>query len=107
MTFDKALEELSTLKILNPEMRDILEKLRKTYAPEIEMTQDQKDVFEMAMKMLDTSDLAGVVESQGPAYSMLDELSGRLWGHKQGEANDEQIKKTIRAWLNPELIVVI
>ncbi|MBU7561154.1 hypothetical protein KGP40_04390 [Weissella cibaria] len=85
----------------------LIAELRKTYGPEIEMTQDQKNAFDLAKQTLETSKLASVVEGQGPSYSKLDELSGRVWGHKQGEATDEQIKKTMQAWLHPELITVI
>ncbi|NFA02004.1 hypothetical protein [Weissella cibaria] len=85
----------------------LVAELRKTYAPTIIMTQNQKNEFDLAKQTLETSELANVVEGQGPAYSKLDELSGRVWGHKQGKATDAQIKKTMQAWLNPDLIKVI
>lgn len=107
MTFDEALEELHPRTIWSPEMRDLLEQLRATYAPEIEMTQSQKNVFELAKHTLKTSNLANVVKGQGPAYSILDELSGRVWGHNQGEASEAQIEKTMHAWLHPELVKVV
>lgn len=87
--------------------QSVIKALQKTYAPTIIMTQNQKNAFDLAKQTLETSELANVVEGQGPAYSKLDELSGRVWGHKQGEATDAQIKKTMQAWLHPDLITVI
>lgn len=81
--------------------------LKETYAPTIIMTQNQKNTFDMAKHNLETSELANVVEYQGPTYSKLDELSGRVWGHNQGEASDAQIEKTMQAWLRPDLVKVV
>ena len=41
MTFDEALEELNPRTIWSPEMHDLLEQLRATYAPTIKMTKNQ------------------------------------------------------------------
>ena len=81
--------------------------LKETYAPTITMTQNQKNTFDMAKQNLETSELANVVEYQGSTYSKLDALSGQVWGHKQGEATDTQIKKAMQAWLHPELVKVV
>jgi len=107
MTFDEAINELGARNFGHRDLLEVLKALRETYAPTIIMTQNQKNSFDLAKQTLETSELANVVEGQGPAYSKLDELSGRVWGHKQGEATDAQIKKTMQAWLNPELITVI
>lgn len=107
MTFDEATNELGARNFGRRDLLEVLKELCETYAPTIIMTQHQKNAFDQAKQTLETSELANVVEDQGPAYSKLDELSGRVWGHKQGEATDEQIKKTMQAWLHPDLITVI
>lgn len=113
-TFDEATENINALSAfstvygISPTVvRDIISKLKEEYAPTVEMTQSQKNVFELAKQTLKTSNLANVVEGQGPAYSILNELSGRVWGHNQGKASEAQIEKTMHAWLHPETIKVV
>jgi ABC-type thiamine transport system ATPase subunit len=43
MTFDEALEELNPRTIWSDEMRDLLEQLRESYAPTVEMTKEQAE----------------------------------------------------------------
>ena len=78
--------------------------------PKIEMTKKQKEEIDNAKNKLETSDLANVI-SLGidgyDGYSILDELSGRIWGHNQGEANNVELKKTMIAWLFPQVIKVV
>ena len=104
MTFDEALEELNPRTIWDPEMRDLLERLRATYAPAIKMTQSQKNSFDEAKRALHTRDLSSNFCQE---WTVLDEVSSNIFGHGPGEATDEQINMIMRAWLHPELVKVV
>lgn len=82
----------------------LIYQLRKTYAPEIEMTQSQKNSFDEAKRALHTHDLS---LNFGQEWTVLDEVSGNIFGHGPGEATDEQINMIMRAWLHPELVKVV
>ncbi|MFT9313889.1 hypothetical protein [Leuconostoc pseudomesenteroides] len=45
MTFDEAIDQLEPRTIWSGEMRDLLEQLRQEYAPKVEMTKEQHDLF--------------------------------------------------------------
>ena len=93
---------------LDPDARHatkiLIEELRKTYAPTIEMTKNQKNAFDEAKRALHTRDLSS---NFGQEWTVLDEVSGNIFGHGPGEATDEQINMIMRAWLHPELIKVV
>lgn len=82
----------------------LIDELRKTYAPTIEMTQSQKNSFDEAKRALHTRDLSS---NFGQEWTVLDEVSGNIFGHGPGEATDEHINIIMRAWLNPELVKVV
>ena len=104
LTFDEAIEQLNSRTIWSPEMRDLLEQLRETYAPTIEMTENQKNAFDEAKRALSTRDLA---LNFGQEWTILDEVSGNVFGHGPGEATNEQIKAIMQAWLHPENIKAV
>lgn len=108
MTFDEALEQLNPRTIWSPEMRDLLEQLCATYAPTIEMTQQQYDELMGFKKRFGSSNLAATINNGGyGTWSFLDELSGRIFGHGIGEATDKNIETIMQAWLHPECIKVV
>lgn len=82
----------------------LIDELRETYAPTVEMTQSQFNSFQEAKRSLKTSDLANTFNQE---WSILDEVSGTILGHGPGEATDEQIETIMRAWLHPETIKVV
>ena len=82
----------------------LIDELRKTYAPTIEMTQSQKNSFDEAKRALHTRDLSSNFCQE---WTALDEVSGNIFGHGPGEATDEQINMIMRAWLHPELVKVV
>jgi len=74
----------------------------------IKLTQEQYDEFEYAKKELKSSELPKILKSgDSGSWSVLDELSGRLFGHKQGEMTDENIEDIMQMWLFPDLITII
>lgn len=113
MTFDEAIAKVGTyLKnndLSNSDNNDrffyiILNDLREKYAPTIEMTENQKNAFDKAKRVLNTRDLA---LNFGQEWTILDEVSGKVFGHGQGEATNEQIEAIMQAWLHPETIKVV
>lgn len=82
----------------------LIDELRKTYAPTIETTQSQKNSFDEAKRALHTRDLSSNFCQE---WTVLDEVSGNIFGHGPGEATDEQINMIMRAWLHPELVKVV
>lgn len=90
MTFDEALGQLDPRTIWDPEMRDLLEQLRKTYAPTVEMTQKQYDQLKTAKELTTLMSLCN--KSDHPLYNYLYPLSG---------------EKLATAWLHPECIKVV
>lgn len=108
MTFDEALNQLEPRTIWSPEMRDLLEQLRATYAPTIEMTQAQYDELLGFKHKFGSSHLAAAIhQGNDGTWSFLDELSGRIFGHGIGEATDKNIETIMQAWLHPEMIKVV
>lgn len=91
MTFDEAIDQLEPRTIWSPEMKDLLEQLRKSYAPTIEMTQKQYEQFKTAKGLVTLNEL-GYVLNKKAAYSSLRALSG----------ND-----LANVWLHPECIKVV
>ena len=104
MTFDEALEELNPRTIWDPEMRDLLEQLRATYAPTIEMTQAQYDIFDSA--------LAASKENENDFIYFIDNLDTQ--SHFYGDIFGKELSVFIndsrylmQAWLHPETIKVV
>lgn len=114
MTFDEALKAIDEKSDMEPysglflidieDAKAIVMKLANTYAPTIKMTENQKNAFDKAKRLLNTRDLA---LNFGQEWTILDEVSGKVFGHAQGEATNEQIEATMQAWLHPERIKVI
>lgn len=117
LTFDEALKELDddtrvtdedgieyTVGIDFGTVESVVEELRVMYAPTVEMTQNQKNAFDEAKRSLNTRDLAF---NFGQEWTILDEVSGNVFGHGPGEMTNEQIETIMRVWLHPELIKVV
>lgn len=109
MTFDDVIERVN--EISEDQVDDrldtamwLIDELRKIYAPIIEMTQSQKNAFDEAKRSLNTHDLAN---NFGSEWTIMDEVSGNIFGHGPGEATDENIETVMQAWLHPELIKVV
>ena len=78
--------------------------------PEVGMTKEQKAEFDHAKQTLETNELPKIVGGrldEFGGWSILDEVSGRIWGHGPGEATNVQVKKTMLAWLFPQTIKVV
>ena len=103
LTFNKVLDEMHADQEPSEAIR-FMERLRDIYAPTIEMTENQKNAFDKAKRVLNTRDLA---LNFGQEWTILDEVSGKVFGHGQGEATNEQIEAIMQAWLHPETIKVV
>lgn len=110
MTFDEAIEhfknntDISGTAVFLDDVEDTLKELRDEYEPTIEMTENQKNAFDKAKRVLNTRDLAS---NFGHEWTILDEVSGKVFGHSQGKATNEQIEAIMQAWLHPETIKVV
>lgn len=89
MTFDEALEELHPRTIWSPEMRDLLEQLRATYAPTIEMTKAEQVMLLNYLEMSSFREFMESIMYQDDLYQTL---------------SDEEIAQ---AWLHPKTIKVV
>lgn len=111
MTFDEAITNIDNSYDYNVDkytVIDILENLRKEYAPTVEMTQEQVNVIDSFKKNFSASYLPEVIHNQPEGdWSFLDELSGKLFGHRQGGMTNKNIEDIMRIWLHPETIKVI
>lgn len=108
MTFDNALDQLEPRTIWSSEMRDLLEQLRETYAPTVEMTHSQYNEFMNFKQKFGSSHLAAAInQGNNGTWSFLDELSGRIFEHGIGEMTDEYIEIIMQAWLHPETIKIV
>ena len=104
MTFDEAINKLETQTIGNYEMQEILENLRDIYAPTIEMTQAQYDIFNSA--------LAASKEGENDFIYFIDNLDTQ--SHFYGDIFGKELSVFIndsrylmQAWLHPETIKVV
>lgn len=98
MTFDEALNELEPRTIWSSEMRDLLEQLRATYAPTIEMTNDEKQLFDSWLKEDDFDT---------PFSGFLHRI-GELGGYEdRGLFLELSEKDLMQAWLHPECVKVV
>lgn len=110
ITFDEAIEhfknntDISGTAVFLDDVEDTLKELRDEYAPTIEMTENQKNAFDEAKRALNTRDLALNFNQE---WTILDEVSGNVFGHGPGEATNEQIEAIMQAWLHPETIKVV
>ena len=104
MTFDEAINKLETQTIGNYEMQEILENLRDIYAPTIEMTQAQYDIFNSA--------LAESKENKNDFIYFIDNLDTQshfysdIFG-KELSAFINDSRYLMQAWLHPETIKVV
>lgn len=89
MTFDEALDQLEPRTIWSSEMRDLLEQLRKEYAPTVEMTKRQARVFKL------------YYDSEKPFDKSEFECIDNYFMKSINE------KDLMRAWLHPEIIKVV
>ena len=114
LTFDEALKEINELSFTTDNGESwvnsytsvyaLIQELQEVYASTIEMTENQKNAFDKAKRVLNTRDLA---LNFGQEWTILDEVSGKVFGHGQGEATNEQIEAIMQAWLHPEMVKVV
>ncbi|MFZ2380698.1 hypothetical protein N2F28_08260 [Leuconostoc falkenbergense] len=102
MTFDEALDQLEPRTIWSSEMRDLLEQLRKEYAPTVEMKPYQFEVFKKYRYGVSKGDIDfGGIWSDQP-YRMMQYFKEEpytgttIW--------DDSFAK---AWLHPETIKIV
>lgn len=115
MTFDEAETKVENLVGdlniplgVEGTLLDVIDKLREEYAPTVEMTQEQVNVIDSFKKNFSASYLPEVIHNQPEGdWSFLDELSGKLFGHRQGGMTDKNIEDIMRIWLHPETIKVV
>lgn len=107
MTFDEAIDKIDVNGTLIDTL-GVLQDLREEYAPTVEMTQEQVNVIDSFKKNFSASYLPEVIHNQPEGdWSFLDELSGKLFGHRQGGMTDKNIEDIMRIWLHPETIKVV
>lgn len=107
MTFDEAINELGARDFGRRDLFEVLKELRKTYAPTVEMTKAEKDLFVGQMK---------VIEEEGKRVNNFEyfvntlTFSNELNDHELDRLLDEyqtDSKQLMLAWLHPELIRVV
>ncbi|MDF8374041.1 hypothetical protein G9401_00330 [Weissella paramesenteroides] len=97
MTFDEALDELEPRTIWSSEMRDLLEQLRETYAPTIEMTKNQYWFI--------TSEYEKESVVEAVANLTVDDIIKEKFHSNFWKPLSE--KQVVQAWLHPETIKVV
>ena len=97
MTFDDALNELEPRTIWSSEMRDLLEQLRATYAPTIEMTRNQY--------LFITSECEKESVVYAVANLTADDIIKETFHSNFWSPLSE--KQVVKAWLHPEMIKVV
>ncbi|MGK4017903.1 hypothetical protein AB0Y21_06495 [Weissella paramesenteroides] len=97
ITFDEALEQLEPRTIWSSEMRDLLEQLRATYAPTIEMTKNQY------LFITSEYEKESVVEAVAN-LTVDDIIKEKFHSNFWAPLTQEQV---VQAWLHPETIKVV
>ena len=97
ITFDEALEQLEPRTIWSSVMRDLLEQLRATYAPTIEMTKNQY--------LFITSEYEKESVVEAVANLTVDDIIKEKFHSNFWEPLSE--KQVVKAWLYPETIKVV
>ena len=103
MTFDEALDEMNADQEPSESIR-FMERLRDIYAPTIEMTQAQYDIFDSA--------LAASKENENDFIYFIDNLDTQshfysdIFG-KELSAFINDSRYLMQAWLHPETIKVV
>ena len=103
MTFDEVLDEMNADQEPSESIR-FMERLRDIYAPTIEMTQAQYDIFDSA--------LAASKENENDFIYFIDNLDTQ--SHFYGDIFGKELsvfindsKYLMQAWLHPETIKVV
>ena len=96
MTFDEAIEQLHPRTIWSPEMRDLLEQLRATYAPTIEMTKNQ---YLFITSEYEKESVVDAVANLTADNIVKEEFHSNFWSPLSE-------KQVVQAWLHPETIKV-
>ena len=103
MTFDEVLDEMNADQEPSESIR-FMERLRDIYAPTIEMTQAQYDIFDSA--------LAASKENENDFIYFIDNLDTQ--SHFYGDIFGKELSVFIndsrylmQAWLHPETITVV
>lgn len=114
MTFDEAVDKIlfdsfedthDDDVIYTEDVISLIKSLKEEYAPTVEMTKDQVNVINSFKNNFSANYLPEVIHNQPVGdWSFLDELSGKLFGHRQGGMTDKNIEDIMRIWLHPETI---
>ena len=96
-TFDEALDELEPRTIWSGEMRDLLEQLRETYAPAVEMTKNQY------LFITGEYEKESIVESVAN-LTVDDIIKEKFHSNFWAPLSEKQV---VQAWLHPETIKVV
>ena len=97
MTFDEALNELEPRTIWSSEMRDLLEQLRETYVPTIEMTKNQ---YLFITSEYEKESVVDAVANLTADDIIKEEFRSNFWSPLSE-------KQVVQAWLHPETIKVV
>ena len=97
MTFYEALNELEPRTIWSSEMRDLLEQLRETYVPTIEMTKNQ---YLFITSEYEKESVVDAVANLTADDIIKEEFRSNFWSPLSE-------KQVVQAWLHPETIKVV
>ena len=107
MTFDDAIDMIDVNGTLIDTL-GVLQALQQEYAPTVEMTEEQNNVIEYTKENISSSELPRIIhDGDEGEWSLLDEFSGRLFGHQPGGMTDKNIEDIMRIWLHPETIKIV
>ncbi|NFA02006.1 hypothetical protein [Weissella cibaria] len=107
MTFDEAINELGARNFGHRDLLEVLKELRETYAPTVEMTKAEKDLFTRQMKVIKeegkhVNNFEYFVNALTFSNDLHDNALDRLLDEYQTDS-----KQLMLAWLYPELIKVV
>ena len=104
MTFDEAINKLETQTIGNYEMQEILENLRDIYAPTIEMTQAQYDIFDSALAESKAYENDFIYFIDG--LEIQSRFNGGIFENELSAYRNDS-RYLMQAWLHPDTIKVV
>lgn len=107
MTFDEAINELGAHNFGHRDLLEVLKELRETYAPTVEMTKAEKELFTLQKKELEEE---GKRVNNFEYFVNMLTFSNELHDYALDGLLDEyetDSKQLMLAWLHPELIKVV
>lgn len=107
MTFDEAINELGARNFGHRDLFEVLKELRETYAPTVEMTKAEKELFTLQKKELEEEGKrVNNFEYFVNALTFTNELNDHALDRLLDEYQTDS-KQLMLAWLHPELIKVV